>query len=445
MSLLQHIKIPAELVLLRNIFLSHGFDIRLVGGCVRDAWQATNQYLPYAIADIDLSTNATPEQAIEIYKTYHYRYIETGLQHGTVTVLISLENGETQKYEITSLRIDSKTDGRHAEVEWTTDWERDASRRDLRMNAMSLTFDDQLIDPFDGVADLENGLVQFVGDPNIRIQEDYLRILRWFRFFTRFNPSIYSYERKWADTYEPTLAAIKANAAGLKQISAERVWSEFKKIFSGQFSLASAAGLIEHMIELGVWQNITNVTFDLDNFRLVRRSTYMSSYPNLPIAFWTALLGDPVKIEQLATEWRWSNEELNLARFLVSHQSTTKDSLELSLIDRWPIDWLRTWNWSRQHLTDHPKYDNWVNMLYKFENIACPITGHDLKDWGMRDGPAMGKMITAIKQQWLSLVRRDLQSRSGLGITISEKDYRPELIDWAKTLLTAQNETARVD
>ena len=124
-----------ELNRLRMIFLGHGHDIRFVGGCVRDVLSYKDS------KDVDMCTDATPEQQIEIYKNYGYKYVATGLKHGTVTVMIPIKDneGKFESYEITSLRIDAETDGRHAVVEYSRDWELDLARRDFTMNAMSLT------------------------------------------------------------------------------------------------------------------------------------------------------------------------------------------------------------------------------------------------------------------------------------------------------------------
>ena len=167
--------ITDDLKALRAQFVAAGFDLRLVGGVVRD----TIASIP--AKDIDLCTDATPEQQIEIYHRYGYRAIPTGLQHGTITVVL-----DSVPYEITSLRIDVKTDGRHAEVEFTNDWHADLARRDLTINAMAMTFDGEVIDPFGGQQDLQDRVVRFVGDAEQRIQEDYLRILRCIRFMGRF-------------------------------------------------------------------------------------------------------------------------------------------------------------------------------------------------------------------------------------------------------------------
>jgi tRNA nucleotidyltransferase (CCA-adding enzyme) len=437
--------IPEEIVLLRNIFLSHGFDIRFVGGCVRDAYlNEAHGYSYHHIADVDLSTNATPDQAMEIYKTYHYRYIETGLQHGTVTVLIDDKDGDTNKFEITSLRIDAKTDGRHADVAWTSDWTLDAARRDLRMNSMSLTFDDQLIDPFGGVQDLLNVNLEFVGDPDERIREDYLRILRWFRFFIRFSSGTYYYPMNspnWGK-YQATLSAIKKNAAGLRQISAERVWSEFKKMFvNKEMTSSTATHLLKHLQEVGVLSAITKVSFDLKDFSLAGIHNYHFRSINGVLMFLTLVLDDKTKLEQLAQEWRWSNSELKYVQFLIDHKETQKDALELLLIDNIPVEWIHELVRYRQELAcmrpgplkNIPSPPN-SNHINRCKDQKCPVTGADLKAMGWSDGPGLGAALTQIKQQWVKLIQADLAAPNWYAIEKIGKDYKDQLLTYAQQL-----------
>jgi len=160
---------------LRDAFRAQGFDLKLVGGCVRDLM------LGLTPKDVDLHTDATPDECVLIYQAEGVRFEETGLSHGTISVIF-----DHVAYEITSLRTDTETDGRHAVVSYTRDWHTDLRRRDFRFNAMSMSFEGDILDPFGGQADLEAGVVRFVGDAETRIKEDYLRILRWFRFRGRF-------------------------------------------------------------------------------------------------------------------------------------------------------------------------------------------------------------------------------------------------------------------
>ena len=154
-----------------NKFSPNG-EVRYVGGCVRKIIRKEN------VDDIDLATNLNPQQVCEALKNNNLDFYETGIKHGTVTVVI-----DEYKFEITSLREDVKTDGRHAEVTFSTDWKKDAFRRDFTINAIYSDAEGNLFDPFNGKEDLESGLVKFIGNPEQRMKEDYLRILRYLRFF----------------------------------------------------------------------------------------------------------------------------------------------------------------------------------------------------------------------------------------------------------------------
>ncbi len=157
---------------------------------------------------------------------------ELGEKHGTVSVRIN----DSENFEVTTLRIDRETDGRHATVEFTQDWREDAGRRDLTVNSMFLGLDGALYDFFGGREDLERGRVAFVGDAAARIQEDYLRILRYFRFFGRIASSPSEHE-------ESTLRAIRENVEGMARISGERIWMELKKILGG--NMKGTSGILE--------------------------------------------------------------------------------------------------------------------------------------------------------------------------------------------------------
>lgn len=223
-----------ELFTVAAPFQERGYDIRIVGGAVRDI------LLGIQPKDVDLSTNATPEEMIELFTEHKIHFIETGLQHGTLTAHVNKRD-----FEVTTLRIDTETDGRHATVQFTHDWKLDAERRDLTFNAMSLTLDGSLYDYFGGREDLSKRLVRFVGDPRLRIQEDYLRILRYFRFCGRISLE--------ADNHDQTtLNVIGECSDGLKKVAVERIWMEVSKILTGNYT----PSLLHRMYELNVSQSI---------------------------------------------------------------------------------------------------------------------------------------------------------------------------------------------
>ena len=187
-------------------------EIRYVGGCVRKVIKKE------IVDDIDLATNLTPLEVCEALKNKQISYYETGIEHGTITAII-----DEYKYEITSLRKDVSTDGRHAEVEFSLDWKEDAFRRDFTINSIYADGDGNLFDPFNGKKDLEEGYINFIGNAEKRIQEDYLRILRYLRFYLNYSNHKHKSE---------IIKNIKKNIDGISNISSERLIDELKKITS---------------------------------------------------------------------------------------------------------------------------------------------------------------------------------------------------------------------
>ncbi len=185
-------------------------EIRYVGGCIRKIIKREN------VDDIDLATNLTPSEVCEALKKKEINFYETGIEHGTITAII-----DEKKYEITSLRKDITTDGRHAKVEFSLNWKEDASRRDFSINCIYSNEDGNLFDPYNGKKDLKNGYVNFIGDAEIRIKEDYLRILRYVRFFLNYSNQKHKPE---------IIKVIKRNIGGISKLSSERLLDEFKKL-----------------------------------------------------------------------------------------------------------------------------------------------------------------------------------------------------------------------
>ena len=185
-------------------------EIRYVGGCVRKILNDEKT------DDIDLATNLTPDQVKQCLDKNQIKFFETGIEHGTITAVI-----DDQNFEITTLRKDVKTDGRHAVVEYTTNWKEDSLRRDFSINSIYSDLDGNLYDPNFGHKDLNVGIIKFIGDPETRIKEDYLRIIRYLRFYTEYSK---------IDHEINIIKIIKKNIEGLGKISKERQFNELKKI-----------------------------------------------------------------------------------------------------------------------------------------------------------------------------------------------------------------------
>ncbi|MDA9890365.1 CCA tRNA nucleotidyltransferase [Candidatus Pelagibacter sp.] len=189
---------------------SESSEIRYVGGCIRKVIKKET------IDDIDLATNLKPDEVCEALKKKNINFYETGVEHGTITAII-----DKYKYEITTLRKDVTTDGRHAKVEFSLDWKEDAARRDFSINSIYSDGEGNLFDPNNGKKDLDEGSINFIGDTEDRIKEDYLRILRYIRFFINYSDNKHRPE---------TIKIIKRNIDGISKLSSERLLDEFKKL-----------------------------------------------------------------------------------------------------------------------------------------------------------------------------------------------------------------------
>ena len=189
---------------------SESSEVRYVGGCIRKIIKKE------VVDDIDLATNLKPNEVCEALKKKAINYYETGIEHGTITAII-----DDHKFEITSLRKDVVTDGRHAKVDYSSSWKEDAARRDFSINSIYSDNEGNLFDPHNGKKDLENGHIKFIGDAENRIKEDYLRILRYIRFFVNYSNHKHNPE---------IIKIIKRNIGGVSKISSERLLDEFKKL-----------------------------------------------------------------------------------------------------------------------------------------------------------------------------------------------------------------------
>ena len=215
---------------LSKLYKSFGYQVLFVGGCVR------NTILKMPVTDIDLATDAQPEEIIKIAKENNIRFVPTGLAHGTITLIIDNKN-----YQITTFRTDFDHDGRYAKVEFTESLLLDASRRDLTINALYCNHVGEVIDPLNGLDDIKKQKIKFIGNPNERIKEDNLRILRFFRF-----QAIYGNKNLEIDSI--ALEACHNHKSKLAALSKERITSELRKILSASNPLE----VIIKMNETGV-------------------------------------------------------------------------------------------------------------------------------------------------------------------------------------------------
>ena len=368
--------ISPKLQELRTHFQARGLDIRLVGGCVRDMLM---QQTP---KDVDLCTDATPDEQIEIYQSAGLHFIPTGLAHGTITVMLDGEG-----YEITSLRTESEHDGRHAVVAFTRDWTEDLSRRDLTINAISMTFDGQIHDPFGGQQDIENKVVRFVGNAEERMREDYLRIMRYFRFLGRMaGDSDQDYDNYGKITIDAvTMKAISVCASGLRDISAERIWVEMKKIISHP----AAFVVLKFMKELNVFEH-ARIPESLDPDEVHDAGVSMGETDAMTILA-RCLQVDEIKT--MARDLKWSTEELAWCLEFKRMQDHTAEELFREIIlNGTRVDFaVQVARKSQYH---------YIATLMEQPLPVCPVNGDVLRARGVKPGPEMGTMLRDIKKRW---------------------------------------------
>jgi len=349
--------ITPNLKKINNIFSKNKFEVRIIGGAVRDI------ALGKQPKDIDLATDATPDEMIAMFDKAGIRHIPTGIEHGTVTAVIDKE-----PYEITTLRADVETDGRRAKVKFVRNWKADAQRRDLTYNAMSLDFNGKIYDYFDGMNDLQNKVSKFVGDPSERIKEDYLRILRYLRFQGRLN------KPKWE---EDTTTAIKKNVKGLKNISAERVWQEMSKILSG----GNVKEIVSYMDKTGVAKQINLPTNNAK--KLVDNDNEIINLARL------------VDNDDLALKWKLSKDEHTTLLTLVNNKDKklTQKAAEDLLVDGKNKEILA----KLAVLQGDPELSNYI---LNFNPPVFPVTGNDLIAMGYKSGPELGQTLNKVKSAW---------------------------------------------
>lgn len=347
-------------------------DARIVGGAVRDLIAG------HPITDIDLAVPLPPATVQTRLTDAAIRTIPTGLDHGTLTALI-----DGRGFEITSLRRDIATDGRHATVAFTDDWQTDAARRDFTINAMSMDRAGQIYDYFEGQADLAAGRVRFVGVAAARITEDYLRILRFFRFFARYAQS----------SPDPdAIAAIQTHRTGLARLSPERIWSELKRILLAPNPLTA----LDLMAQTGILPLILPGGTNLPAARIA-----ITNGLSLPLARFALLNAGP--IDEIAAALRLSDAErtslhqIQAAPILPADADDFALRTALATHDRAAL-------LVKSYLAPRaaPGSDNLRARLSAMPQPEFPLRGADLIALGLPPGPAIGAALHQVRQDWLA-------------------------------------------
>jgi len=375
---------------------SEGAQIRFVGGCVRDSLAGRE------VKDVDIASTALPEATLKSLETAGIKAIPTGLKHGTVTAV-----ADGIPYEITTLRKDVETDGRHAVVAYTDNWIEDAGRRDFTFNALSCTVDGEVYDPFCGMDDLAEGRVRFVGRASQRIDEDVLRILRFFRFYAH-------YGRGKPDT--EALAACRARAPKLAELSGERVRTELFKLLEAQepttaLTYMKEAALNVILPEAGGFGCLRSLIW-LET-SAIRYNTVSPS----PLRRLAALLreGQKTSVDQIADRLRLSNQER--ARLAVALEPAIEITHGLNEGERRAALYvlgssgvrdITLLNWAKEVAMraklPRPETDGWIALIEDAENTpppTFPLKGRDAEGLGVKAGPEMGRLLKAVENWWV--------------------------------------------
>ena len=300
----ENLKKKYEIKKIFNIFSNdlNNCQIRFIGGCVRKALSNEN------IDDIDLAVDLTPEEVKLILKNNNIKFFETGIEHGTITAKINNE-----KLEITSLRRDIKSYGRHADVEFTKKWYEDAARRDFSINCIYADLEGNLYDPFEGKKDLKNGKVKFIGNAENRIREDYLRVLRYIRFFLDYSnqPHDLDIQKK-----------ILKNISGINKISKERLLNELEKIFKSKniFKINDDEFLVK----------ILNLVFpELKNIHLLEKlnDQALEILQSKDFLFWLSILiiDETDNTDYFLYKYKLSNNDKKRIKFLYHNYPKLSD------------------------------------------------------------------------------------------------------------------------
>ncbi|XP_017044299.1 CCA tRNA nucleotidyltransferase 1, mitochondrial [Drosophila ficusphila] len=370
----------AELKELIGLFKKYDYELRIAGGAVRDI------LMNIPPKDIDLATTATPEQMKVMFEKEEVRMINAnGEKHGTITPRIN----DKENFEVTTLRIDIRTDGRHAEVMYTTNWQLDANRRDLTINSMFLGFDGTVYDYFYGYDDLQERRVVFVGEADIRIKEDYLRILRYFRFYGRIAKDDKSHDKA-------TLAAVKDNAEGLARISGERIWMELQKIVVGNYG----SELLLEMHRCNLFAHIgLPVEPNLKEFKRLCATLENFEMPHHPILYMAGLLHSVEGAMAMHKRLKLSAYERDLARFITQERekvdtdyTTLRDFQKLCLQKYIQRDFV-------EQLLKYSGKQDLYNQLKSWVKPEFPIRGNTLAEHGLKK-IRLGLVMEELKLLW---------------------------------------------
>jgi len=362
-------------------------DIRYVGGCVRKI--LNNEKFD----DIDLATNLKPKEVKECLKKNNIDFFETGIEHGTITAHLGGKN-----FEITSLRRDVSTDGRHAVVEFTNEWKEDALRRDFTINSIYADQEGNLFDPNDGAKDLENGKIEFIGDPEKRVKEDYLRILRYVRFFLNYSKQEHKLNVK---------KIIKQNISGVIKLSKERLIDELKKLLiSNGFINIGSDEFCKEVILL-IFPQVKNINI----FKKLNKN-YKSEIHKKDFIFLLSLLiiDETDNSEFFLYKFNISNEAKTRINFLKEIYGKSKDKNTFSKKNLQKIFYFK----GKSYLLDaidfqlfksNKRNSKLIELKKHFEKLEkpkFPIKANIIMEkYNLKEGKELGQKLKYLENLWV--------------------------------------------
>lgn len=375
---------------LRKVFAAFeaaGVDVCVVGGAVR------NTLIDRRVTDVDLATLAVPEDVIQLAKKAGLGAHPTGIDHGTVTLV-----SDGVGFEVTTLRRDVETDGRHATVAFTQSWDEDARRRDFTINALYCGPDGTIYDPIGGLADLRKRRVRFIGNAEARIREDYLRILRFFRFSAE-------YGKGYLDA--TGLAATIALKQGLSQLAAERIRAEFLKLLASPY----AADVVRIMHENGILNLVLPGSLHPD--RLMRLQVIEASLgqpPDVICGLGAIAISEPGDVGALARRLRLSNAEAAALKDAVSVNwaidPAQPDASARAALYRLGAEAFRRATllaWARSGASaSEPGWRRRALLADRWSAPSMPFGGSDVLELGVPAGPAVGDILKAFETWWVA-------------------------------------------
>lgn len=378
-----------------NALNRDGGEARVVGGAVR------NTLLGSKVSDVDLATTHLPQETVRLAREAGFKPVPTGIEHGTITVVV-----QGHPFEVTTLRQDVETDGRHAKVAFGTDWKADAERRDFTINALYATADGTIIDDVGGLADIESRTLRFIGDAEQRIREDYLRILRFFRFFA------------WYGSGRPEADGLRASARlkdGLAQLSAERVWAELKKLLSAP----DPSRALLWMRQGGVLNLILpeSEKWGIDAIHgLVRTEADLGWQADPLLRLASVVPPDSVRMEEMGKRLKMSNAErarleawarADAVKPELSEQALKKAiyrGSKQAVLDRIRLGYAAARAdaaGSDDAMIRAGGFARLLDAAERYDAPVFPVTGSDLLALGIEKGPGLGEALRSLETFWI--------------------------------------------